>query len=108
VDAPREEPTAAAAGVPAGAESGRWPSRADGALRLAESYLSGHPVSGNGGERFQVMVHLGQEALAADGQWAATLEDGSRLSAAMWSSGLCGVARADLIRAGKRKAGYCT
>jgi hypothetical protein len=81
VDAPREEPTAAAAGVPAGAESGRWPSRADGAVRLAESYLSGHPVTGNGGERFQVMVHVGQEALAADGQWAATLEDGSRLSA---------------------------
>jgi hypothetical protein len=81
VDAPREEPPAAAAGVPAGAESGRWPSRADGAVRVAESYLSGHPVTGNGGERFQVMVHLGQEALAADGQWAATLEDGSRLSA---------------------------
>jgi hypothetical protein len=62
-------------------ETPRWPSRADGALRLAESYLSGHPVTGNGGERFQVMVHLGQEALAADGQWAATLEDGSQISA---------------------------
>jgi hypothetical protein len=48
-----------------------WPSRADGAVRLAESYLAGQPVTGNGGERFQVMVHLGQEALAADGQWAA-------------------------------------
>jgi hypothetical protein len=58
-----------------------WPSRADGAVRLAESYLAGHPVTGNGGERFQVMVHLGQEALAADGQWAATLEDGSLISA---------------------------
>ena len=27
------------------------------------------------------MVHLGQEALAADGRWAATLEDGTRVSA---------------------------
>jgi hypothetical protein len=79
---PAQQPTeAAAAGVPAGAESGRWPSRADGAVRVAESYLSGHPVTGNGGERFQVMVHLGQEALGADGQWAATLGDGSRISA---------------------------
>jgi len=58
-----------------------WPSRADGAVRVAESYLAGHPASGTGGDRFQVMVHLGQEALAADGQWAATLEDGSRVPA---------------------------
>ena len=71
----------AAAAAPAPAEAPCWPSRADGALRLAESYLAGHLASGSGGERFQVMVHLGQEALAADGQWAATLEDGSLVSA---------------------------
>jgi len=58
-----------------------WPSRADGAVRMAESYLAGHPLKGSGGERFQVMVHLGQEELAGDGQWAATLEDGTRVSA---------------------------
>jgi hypothetical protein len=58
-----------------------WPSRADGAVKLAEAYLAGNPVSGTGGERFQVMVHLDQEALGADGDWAATLEDGSRVSA---------------------------
>jgi hypothetical protein len=50
-------------------------------VRLAESFLAGHPVSGTGGERFQVIVHLGQEPLAEDGRWSATLEDGSRLSA---------------------------
>ena len=58
-----------------------WPPRADGAVRLAESFLAGHPVSGTGGERFQVMVHLDQEPLGADGEWAGTLEDGTRVSA---------------------------
>src|SRR5208283_4724356 len=58
-----------------------WPSRADGAVKLAESFLAGNPVTGTGGERFQVMVHLDQEALGPDGAWAATLEDGTRVSA---------------------------
>ncbi len=38
-------------------------------------------MTGSGGERFQVMVHLEQEALGADGEWSATLEDGTRVSA---------------------------
>ncbi len=58
-----------------------WPSRADGAVTIAESFLAGHPVTGNGGERFQVMVHVDQEVLGPDGAWTATLEDGSRVSA---------------------------
>ncbi|HET6450370.1 MAG TPA: DUF222 domain-containing protein, partial [Spirochaetia bacterium] len=44
-------------------------------------FLAGLPVTGTGGERFQVMVHIDQEALASDGAWAGTLEDGSRVSA---------------------------
>ena len=58
-----------------------WPSRADGMVRLAESFLGGHPVRGSGGERFQVMVHLDSEVLEADGPWSATLEDGTRICA---------------------------
>ena len=58
-----------------------WPSRADGAVKLAESFLAGNPVTGTGGERFQVMVHLDQEVLGPDSAWAATLEDGTRISA---------------------------
>ncbi len=58
-----------------------WPSRADGAVKLAESFLAGNPVTGTGGERFQVMVHLDQEVLGPDGAWAGTLEDGTRVSA---------------------------
>ena len=58
-----------------------WPSRADGAVKLAESFLAGNPVTGTGGERFQVIVHLDQEVLAQDGALAATLEDGTRVSA---------------------------
>jgi hypothetical protein len=58
-----------------------WPSQADGAVKLAESFLAGNPVTGTGGERFQVMIHLDQEVLGPDGAWTATLEDGSRVSA---------------------------
>jgi len=58
-----------------------WPSPADGAVKLAESFLAGNPMSGTGGERFQVVVHLDQEPLCADGQLVGTLEDGTRVSA---------------------------
>ena len=58
-----------------------WPSRADGVVTVAESFLAGHPVSGTGGERYQVMVHLDQEALGPDGALGGTLEDGTRVSA---------------------------
>jgi hypothetical protein len=69
---------AAAAGVSAETP---WPSQADGIVRLAESLLADNPVAGNGGERFQVMVHLDEEVLGADGAMAGTLEDGTRVSA---------------------------
>jgi hypothetical protein len=58
-----------------------WPNRADGIVALAESYLAGHMNHGNGGERFQLMVRLDQDVLAPDGVYAATLGDGTRLSA---------------------------
>jgi len=62
-------------------ESSPWPSRADGIVALAESYLAGNVAAGNGGERFQVTVHVDQDPLAADGMLAATLEDGTNVSA---------------------------
>jgi len=58
-----------------------WPSRADGMVALAEDFLAGNPATGNGGERFQVMVHVDQDPLAPDGALAATLDDGTRVSA---------------------------
>jgi hypothetical protein len=58
-----------------------WPSRADGMVKLAESFLADHHVGASAGERFQVMVHLDQEVLEADGAWSAALEDGTRISA---------------------------
>jgi hypothetical protein len=57
------------------------PSRADGMVALAESYLAGNPGTGNGGERFQVMLHVDQDPLAPDGTLAGTLDDGTRVSA---------------------------
>ena len=58
-----------------------WPSRADGIVALAESYLAGNVGRGNGGERFQVMLHIDQDPLAPDGILAGTLEDGTPVSA---------------------------
>jgi len=57
------------------------PSRADAMVALAESYLAGNTGTGNGGERFQVMVHLDQDPLAPDGVLSGTLDDGTRVSA---------------------------
>jgi hypothetical protein len=59
----------------------RWPSRADGVVKLAESFLADNTVSGTGGERFQVIVHLDQEVLGPDGAMGGTLEDGTRVPA---------------------------
>jgi hypothetical protein len=58
-----------------------WPSRADGAVALAESFLAGQTASGTGGDRFQVIVHLDRDALGPDGTLAATLQDGTQVSA---------------------------
>jgi hypothetical protein len=79
---PPSEPTMEAAEATADVSTETcWPSPADGAVRLAESFLAGNPVSGTGGERFHVLVHLDQEPLGPDGQLAGTLEDGTRVSA---------------------------
>ena len=58
-----------------------WPSRADGMVALAENFLAGTPATGNGGERFQVMVHVDQDPLAPDGTLSASLDNGTRVSA---------------------------
>jgi hypothetical protein len=73
-ESPAEPPADVSAETP-------WPSRADGAVALAESFLAGHPVSGTGGDRFQVIVHLDQDVLGPDGALAGTLEDGTHVSA---------------------------
>jgi hypothetical protein len=82
VEAPSRPPAEAFSGPPAGVSAETpWPSRADGAVALAESFLAGHPVSGTGGDRFQVIVHLDQDVLGPDGALAGTLEDGTHVSA---------------------------
>jgi hypothetical protein len=58
-----------------------WPSRADAMVGLAESFLAGNAATGSGGERFQVTVHVDQDPAAPDGVLAATLEDGTGVSA---------------------------
>jgi hypothetical protein len=82
-DASAETPKrdGAHADVSAETPSADFPSRADGVVALAESYLAGKTASGNGGVGFQVMVHVDQEPLAPDGVLAGTLDDGTRVSA---------------------------
>jgi hypothetical protein len=70
VDRAREVHAAQAESGGVSAETS-WPSRADGAVRLAESFLAGQAVTGSGGERFQVMVHLDQEASVLTAPWRA-------------------------------------
>jgi hypothetical protein len=54
---------------------------ADALVDVAESYLAHGEAKGNGGERTQIFVHLDQDPLAPDGTMAATLDDGTRVSA---------------------------
>jgi hypothetical protein len=83
LDRAREVPQEQAgdASAETSAEDPKLPSRADGMVALAESYLAGNTGTGNGGERFQVMVHVDQDPLAPDGVLAGTLDDGTRVSA---------------------------
>jgi len=77
--APRVSAESATPAAPPAPELPR-PSRADAVVALAESYLAGHVASGNGAERFQVMLHLDQDPLAPDGVLGGTLDDGTRVS----------------------------
>jgi hypothetical protein len=54
--------------------------RADALTKVAESFLAHGESKGCGGDRYQIIVHLDQDALAADGALAATLDDGTRVS----------------------------
>jgi hypothetical protein len=91
-------------------EDPKRPSRADGMVALAESYLAGNVGTGNGGERFQVMVHVDQDPLAPDGILSGTLDDGTRVSAETLRRVACDcglvavVDNSDLDRAGSSPA----
>ncbi len=79
-----------------------WPSRADGMVTLAEAFLAGHAVTGTGGDRFQVMVHLDQDVLGPDGTFAATLEDGTHVSAETFRRVACDCGLVAVGHAGER------
>jgi hypothetical protein len=57
-----------------------WPSRSDGMVSIAHAFLANAKGNGCASPGFQVMVHLGQDPLAADEVFAATLEDGTHIS----------------------------
>jgi hypothetical protein len=58
-------------------------SLADGAVQMAESFLSAQASAEARGrtDRYQIFVHLDEDLLGADGAWGATLDDGTRLPA---------------------------
>jgi hypothetical protein len=55
--------------------------RADAVVLMAQTILAGDLTSAPRGsaDHYQVFIHLDQDVLAADGEWSATLDDGSRL-----------------------------
>jgi hypothetical protein len=54
---------------------------ADALVSVAEGYLAHGDATGGGGERTQIFLHVDQDPLAPDGVLAATLDDGTRVSA---------------------------
>jgi hypothetical protein len=80
---PRPDMPAAAAHVPAeSAEMRRsMPPMVDSLITVAETYLAFQDAPAHGGPRPQIFVHLDHDPLTADGALAATLDDGTRVSA---------------------------
>jgi hypothetical protein len=56
------------------------PTRADAAVHVANTFLAGASPAA-AADRYQVIIHLDQDVMAADGEWSATLDDGTRVSA---------------------------
>jgi hypothetical protein len=50
-------------------------------MLMVEGYLASGPDAGAGSQRPQLMIHLDQDVLGADGALAATLDDGTRIPA---------------------------
>jgi uncharacterized protein DUF222/HNH endonuclease len=59
----------------------RLPPRADALVSVVQTYLAHHDRSGRADPRTQIFLHVDQDPLAPDGTLAATLDDGTRVSA---------------------------
>jgi hypothetical protein len=82
MDCAREKPETAPSEISAEVSAeAEYPSRADGMVALAASYLAGNTNAGSGGDRYQVTVHVDQDPLGPEGSVGATLDDGTQISA---------------------------
>jgi hypothetical protein len=74
--------TTPAPDVSAEAAGARPISRADAAVLMARTVLATDTLPGarSGADQYQVFLHLDQDVLGADGDWSATLDDGTRVS----------------------------
>jgi hypothetical protein len=83
-EASRDEGQTSARSQPAAdhPQTAARPTLADAAVLMAETYLHQHPSDDTADTttRHQLLVHLDQDVLAPDGQYAATLDDGTRLT----------------------------
>jgi hypothetical protein len=83
---------------------------ADALTKVAKSFLAHGESGGSGGDRYQIVVHLDHDPLAPDGALAATLDDGTPISAETFRRIACDAglvpmlhgARGDAIDAGRR------
>jgi hypothetical protein len=68
------------AGVPEETRQ-RLPPRTDALISVAETYLAYHDATDRGGPRTHIFLHVDQDPIAPEGTLAATLDDGTRVSA---------------------------
>jgi hypothetical protein len=74
----------------------------DALVSVAESFLAHGQAAGTGGDRYQIFIHLEQDPLVPDGTLAATLDDGTRVSAETFRRIACD---ASLVRVSHDAAG---
>ena len=70
---------------------------ADALVKVAERALAHGDATGCGGERTQIFVHLDQDPLAPDNVLAATLDDGTRVSAETFRRLACDAALVPIL-----------
>jgi hypothetical protein len=72
----------------------------DALVAVAESFLACGQAAGTGGDRYQIFIHVEQDPLAPDGALAATLDDGTRVSAETFRRIACDASLIHVLRDG--------
>jgi hypothetical protein len=73
-------------------------------VRVSEAFLAHGDAAGAGGDRTQIFLHVDQDPLAPDGTLAATLDDGTRVSAETFRRLACDAALVTVAHASGGRA----